>query len=110
LVVSCSPVSSGIGTSTLEVLVAAKLLVEGLKEAGRELDRESFVKAMEQVSYRGSHDAIQTAFGPGRRVGVRGACILRLNRDGLPFEVVAHRIDPGSGVDDWPEDSGRLEP
>jgi hypothetical protein len=28
----------------------------------------------------------------------------------LPFEVVAHRIDPGSGVDDWPEDSGRLEP
>jgi mono/diheme cytochrome c family protein len=109
-VLIASPVSSGVATSTLEVLLATKLLVEGLKEAGRDLDRESFVKAMERVTHHGSHDAIQTAFGPGRRVGVRGASILRLNRNGSPFEVVAQRIDPGLGADDWPDGPGRLEP
>jgi hypothetical protein len=109
-VLVASPVSSRIGTSTLAVVAAARLLVEGLKEAGRDLDRETFIKAMERASYPSAHDSIQIAFGSGRRIGVRGASILRLDRDGMKLEVVSRRIDPGPGTDDWPEYTGRPEP
>ncbi len=37
------------GFGTLEGFIAAKVMVEGLKRAGRKLDRESFVAAMESI-------------------------------------------------------------
>ena len=37
------------GFGTLEGFIAAKVTVEGLKRAGRKLDRESFIKAMESL-------------------------------------------------------------
>ncbi len=37
------------GFGTLEGYIAAKVMVEGLKRAGRKLDREAFVKAMELI-------------------------------------------------------------
>ena len=39
-----------IGFGTLEGWIAAKVMVEGLRRAGRKLDRESFVKAMESMN------------------------------------------------------------
>ncbi len=38
------------GFGTLEGYIAAKVIVEGLRRAGRKLDRESFVRAMESMS------------------------------------------------------------
>lgn len=38
------------GFGTLEGFIAAKVMVEGLKRAGRRLDRENFLRAMESLS------------------------------------------------------------
>ena len=37
------------GFGTLEGYIAAKVMVEGLRRAGRNLNRESFIKAMESI-------------------------------------------------------------
>jgi Cytochrome c len=71
-------VPSWLGSSTPPVLAAVTLLTEGLKRSGRELDRESFVSAMEQIAIPGSPGAAPIAFGPGRRIGIQGTCIVRL--------------------------------
>jgi hypothetical protein len=63
--------------TALAALAAAKLLVEGLNRAGRELTRENLITVLE------SGDVYQTGltpplrFGPNRRVGARGAYLAR---------------------------------
>jgi branched-chain amino acid transport system substrate-binding protein len=56
------------GFGTLEGFIAAKVMVEGLRRAGRSLDRESFIRAMEQLD---SFDAggFKVSFGPGNHNG-----------------------------------------
>jgi len=53
------------GFGTLEGFIAAKVMVEGLRRAGRNLNRESFIKAMESIS---AWDAggFKVNFGPDR--------------------------------------------
>ena len=52
------------GFGTLEGFIAAKVTVEGLRRAGRNLTRESFIRAMESMA---EYDAggFKVAFGPG---------------------------------------------
>ncbi|HZZ93195.1 MAG TPA: ABC transporter substrate-binding protein [Usitatibacter sp.] len=59
-----------VGFGTLEGYVAAKVMVEGLRRAGRKLDRESFVKAMETMN---DFDVggFRVSYGPGVRYGSR---------------------------------------
>ena len=104
-----SPMPSWIRAKAADALAAVKVLVEGLKGAGRNLDRESFIKALERVSTTASTEAPATAFGPGRRIGARGASIIRLAPGGLAYEFVSARIDPGPSADEWPDDTGRPE-
>jgi hypothetical protein len=73
-----APVPSWLDTDTPRILAAVTLLTEGLKKSGRELDRETFESAMEQISLSGYHDAVAIAFGPGRRTGIREVCMVRL--------------------------------
>ena len=40
-------------------------------------------------------------FGPGRRIGLRGAAILRLSSDATSYEPTSARIDPGPTADEW---------
>jgi len=87
-------------------LFALKILVEGLKEAGRDLDRDSLQKALERFSSPPIGPIPSISFGPGRRVGRRGACILRLSRDARTFAVDTAWIDPGSSTDHWPAEAG----
>jgi len=56
------------GFGTLEGYVAAKVMVEGLRRAGKKLDREGFVKAMESMT---DYDAggFKVSYGPGNRSG-----------------------------------------
>ncbi len=70
-------VPSWLGSSAPPVLAAFMLLIEGLKRAGRDLDREAFVSALEMISLDGSRNAVPIAFGPGRRIGIQGTCIVR---------------------------------
>jgi ABC-type branched-subunit amino acid transport system substrate-binding protein len=56
------------GFGTLEGFIAAKVMVEGLKRAGRKLDREDFVKAMESLN---DYDAggFRVSYGPHNHAG-----------------------------------------
>jgi branched-chain amino acid transport system substrate-binding protein len=56
------------GFGTLEGFIAAKVMVEGLKRAGRKLDRETFIRAMETM---GEWDAggFKVSYGPENHNG-----------------------------------------
>ncbi|MBK7874302.1 MAG: ABC transporter substrate-binding protein [Planctomycetes bacterium] len=69
---------------------AAHVLVEGLRRAGRELGREKLVQALEGLYKFDAGLGPPLTFGPGRRVGARGAHVLRLDRaTGAPAETSA---------------------
>jgi branched-chain amino acid transport system substrate-binding protein len=57
-----------VGFGTLEGYIAAKVMSEGLRRAGRKLDRETFVRAMESM---GEYDAggFKVSYGPNTRSG-----------------------------------------
>jgi hypothetical protein len=100
------PMSSWVPVDGADALAAVKLLVEGLKGAGRNLDRETFIKALERVSTSASSAAPARSFGPGRRIGSRGASVIRLAPAGRAYELIESLIDPGPSTDDPPVDSG----
>jgi branched-chain amino acid transport system substrate-binding protein len=68
------------GFGTLEGFIAAKVMVEGLKRAGRKLDRESFIKAMETIN---DHDVggFKVTYGPGVRSGSKFVDLTIISRD-----------------------------
>jgi hypothetical protein len=97
-----APVPSWLGADGAAASAVAHLLVEGLKGAGRDLDQEAIVKALERSTTDDPSQLLRVTFGPGRRVGVRGARILRLGPGARTYEPVGPLIDPGPTADDWP--------
>ncbi len=67
-----APVPSWIGAEGAAATAAAQVLVEALKGAGRDLDHEALIKALERVTIVNQSDPLPVTFGPGRRVGLRG--------------------------------------
>ena len=55
------------GFGTLEGYIAAKVMVEGLRRAGRKLDREGFIKAMESMDYDAG--GFRVSYGPESHSG-----------------------------------------
>ena len=68
------------GFGTLEGYIAAKVMVEGLRRAGRKLDREGFVRAMESI---GDLDVggFRVSYGPGDRHGSRFVDLTIITKD-----------------------------
>jgi ABC-type branched-subunit amino acid transport system substrate-binding protein len=62
--------------SQLAALAAAKVFVEGLKRAGRDLTREQFITALEGLYEYDTGLTPRLTFGPNRRVGAAGASVL----------------------------------
>jgi branched-chain amino acid transport system substrate-binding protein len=58
------------GYGTLEGFVAAKVMVEGLRRAGKKLDRDTFIRAMETMT---DYDAggFKVSYGPANHNGSR---------------------------------------
>ena len=71
-----------------------RLLVEGLKATGRDLDRSRFVAACEQLAVLRIPAAPPLHFGPGRHIGARGAAVLRLGPEGRTLQTVVPWLDP----------------
>ena len=65
----------------LAALAAAKLIVEGLNRAGRELTREKLIAALEGGAVFPTGLTPPLRFGPNRRVGARGAYLARPTAD-----------------------------
>jgi branched-chain amino acid transport system substrate-binding protein len=68
------------GYGTLEGFIAAKVMVEGLRRAGKKLDRESFIKAMESLQ---DYDVggFKVSFGPGKRSGSQFVDLTIISKD-----------------------------
>lgn len=68
------------GFGTLEGYIAGKVMVEGLRRAGRKLDRMSFVKAMESIT---DYDVggYKVTYGPGVRYGSRFVDLTIISKD-----------------------------
>jgi branched-chain amino acid transport system substrate-binding protein len=69
-----------VGFGTLEGWIAAKVMVEGLKRAGRKLDRESFIRAMESL---GDYDAggFKVSYGPSNHNGSKFVDLTIISKD-----------------------------
>jgi ABC-type branched-subunit amino acid transport system substrate-binding protein len=68
------------GFGTLEGYIAAKVMVEGLRRAGRNLTREGFVRAMEGIQ---DYDVggFKVSYGPGNRSGSRFVDLTIISKD-----------------------------
>jgi branched-chain amino acid transport system substrate-binding protein len=68
------------GFGTLEGFIAAKVMVEGLRRAGRKLDRESFIRAMETLD---PYDAggFKVSFGPQNHNGSKFVDLTIISKD-----------------------------
>jgi branched-chain amino acid transport system substrate-binding protein len=65
------------------------ILVEGLKRAGRNLTRESFVKAMESIQdYTDGGLTAPISFGPGRHHGYNSVRLMRAGKVGGPVTQI----------------------
>ncbi|HEX6899501.1 MAG TPA: ABC transporter substrate-binding protein [Thermoanaerobaculia bacterium] len=69
-------------SAQLTALAAAEVLIEGLKRAGRDLDRESFVEILEGLRLFNTGYAPPVSYGAGRRLGARGAYVYALDLAG----------------------------
>jgi ABC-type branched-subunit amino acid transport system substrate-binding protein len=68
------------GFGSLEGFIAGKVMVEGLKRAGRKLDRESFIRAMDSL---GEYDVggFRVAYSPDNHYGSKFVDLTIISRD-----------------------------
>jgi ABC-type branched-subunit amino acid transport system substrate-binding protein len=77
-------------SAQLSALASAEILIEALKRAGRDLSRERLVDQLETLRSVSTGFAPPVTYGPGRRLGARGAYVMRL-------DLAADRFVPVGG-------------
>ena len=78
----------------LSALAAAEVLVEGLSRAGRDLSREGLIEALEGLYEYDTRLLPPVTFNPNRRLGARGAHIVKANLESGDFEPTGKRVVP----------------
>jgi ABC-type branched-subunit amino acid transport system substrate-binding protein len=63
----------------LSVYSAAKILVEGLKRAGKEVSREKLIAALEGLNRFDTGLTPRITYGPNRRIGATGAYVVSID-------------------------------
>ena len=71
--------------SQLAAFAAAKVFVEGLRRAGRDLSREKLITALEGLYEYETGVTPHITFGPNRRVGAAGASVLKVDPEKKEF-------------------------
>jgi ABC-type branched-subunit amino acid transport system substrate-binding protein len=79
----------------LSAYCAAKILVEGLKRAGRELSREKLVESLEGLYEFNTGLTPPITYGPNRRVGADGAYVISVDLANRQFVPASNWITPG---------------
>lgn len=64
-------------SAQLSALAAAEVLLEGLERAGRNLTRDRLIESLESLRVFATGYGPPVTFGPARRLGARGAYILK---------------------------------
>ncbi len=75
-------------TSQVSALSAAKVLVEGLKGAGRDLSRAKLIRSLEQLYQFQTGLTPPITFGSNRRIGALGSHVVTLDLDKKDFVPV----------------------
>ncbi|MGZ5080775.1 MAG: ABC transporter substrate-binding protein, partial [Usitatibacter sp.] len=68
------------GYGTLEGFIAAKVMVEGLKRAGKKIDRDSFIRAMESMNEFDT-GGFKVSYGPENHNGSRFVDLTIISKD-----------------------------
>jgi ABC-type branched-subunit amino acid transport system substrate-binding protein/mono/diheme cytochrome c family protein len=89
--------------SQISALVAAKILVEGLKRSGRDLSREKFIRVLEKLYEFQTGLTPRITYGPNRRVGALGAYVVSVDLEKKDFVPVGEWITPtlSDGSGEW---------
>lgn len=69
----------------LSAFAAAKVLVEGLKRAGRDVSREKLVETLEGLEGYGTGLTPALTYGPNRRIGADGAYVITVDLEKKQF-------------------------
>jgi len=78
----------------ISALSAAKILVEGLKLAGKDLSREKLITALEGLYEFDTGLTPRVTYGPNRRIGSLGAYVVALDVEKKRFIPVSAWITP----------------
>lgn len=87
------PALPGQLSAEVSALGAAEVLLEGLRRAGRDLDRESFIEKLEGFRHVPTGYTPPVTYGPSRRLGARGAYILALDLEGRKLAPAAGWVE-----------------
>ena len=79
-------------TSQISALVAAKILVEGLKRTGKDLSREKFIRALEKLYQFQTGLTPLITYGANRRIGAMGSHIVTVDLEKKNFTPVGQWI------------------
>ncbi len=71
--------ASGQSASVLPLLASAKVLVEGLKTSGRQLDRDKFISTLSSMYAFNTGLTPPLTYGATRRIGALGAYVVKLD-------------------------------
>jgi ABC-type branched-subunit amino acid transport system substrate-binding protein len=74
-------------------LASARVLVEGLKQAGRQLSRGRLIEVLEGLSEFDTGLTPPVSYSPNRRIGVRGAYVLAIDLEGGKMTSASGWID-----------------
>ncbi len=72
-------------TAQLSAQAAAKILVEGLKRAGKDVSRERLVETLEGLSEFATGLTPPVSYGPNRRIGALGAYVVTIDLEKKEF-------------------------
>lgn len=80
-------------SAQLTALAAAEVLLDGLRRAGRDLTRDRLIQQLEGVRQLRTGYAPPVTYGPTRRLGARGAYVVKLDLKGRSFAPETDWID-----------------
>ncbi|HEX8130499.1 MAG TPA: ABC transporter substrate-binding protein [Pyrinomonadaceae bacterium] len=83
----------GHAAAQISAYVAAQLMVEGLKRAGRDLSREKLITALEGLYEFDTGLTPPLTYGPNRRVGAAGAYIITVDAEKKQFAPASGWIE-----------------
>jgi ABC-type branched-subunit amino acid transport system substrate-binding protein len=69
----------------LSAYSAAKVLVEGLKRAGKDISREKLIETLEGLNQYGTGLTPAITYGPNRRIGAMGAYVITIDLEKKEF-------------------------
>ncbi len=80
--------------SQLSAIASARIFVEGLRRAGRDASRQKLVESLEGLYRFQTGLTAPVTYNANRRIGCRGACIVRVDSESGKLLTVSEWLEP----------------